>query len=150
MGFLDRFKKQKEKEVEKATPAASGPKEKETLAAKKEATKVEKPSAKAATKPTVAAREELVYILIRPLVTEKAAVLASMGQYVFMVHPHANRVAVGRAVKAMYGIEPTDVRIQNVRAKSVRFGRRLGKRKAWKKAIVCLPKGKSIDVYAGV
>lgn len=150
MGFLDRFKKQKEKEVVKATPAASGVKEKEAVSVKKEAAKVEKPAAKTATKPSAVVREELVDTLIRPLVTEKAAVLASMGQYVFLVHPYANRVAVGRAVKTMYGVQPTGVRIQNVRAKSVRFGRRLGKRKAWKKAIVSLPKGTSIDVYAGV
>ena len=50
----------------------------------------------------------------------------------------------------MYGITPVSVNIQNVRGKRVRFGRVRGKRKDWKKAIVTLPEGKTINVYDGV
>lgn len=154
MGFLDRFKKQKEQEVGKAAPVSSVVKEQvvkpdEPVVLKKEEAKgmKEVKGPKTLKRPVP---EEIVSVLVRPLVTEKSAVLASMGQYVFVVKNEANRVAVGQAVKALYGIQPISVRIQNVRSKTVRFGRRTGKRKAWKKAIVALPKGKTIDVYAGV
>jgi large subunit ribosomal protein L23 len=149
MGFLDRFKKQKEQEVEKATPATSGVKEIAEPSLSPKHVSVRGASAQERQHTTVV-REELVEALLRPWVTEKTAVLASMGHYVFLVQPDATRVAVRRAVQALYGVRPMDVRMQNMRAESIRFGRRLGKRKAWKKAIVSLPKGTSIDVNVGV
>jgi large subunit ribosomal protein L23 len=45
---------------------------------------------------------------------------------------------------------PSDVRIMNVEGKRVRTGRNLGKRRDWKKAIVTLPKGKTIHIHEGV
>jgi len=83
-------------------------------------------------------------------VTEKSATLSSANQYVFIVRKEANRIQVRSAIKAMYGITPTSVNIQNYRGKKVRFGRRLGQRRDWKKAIITLPAGKTINVYEGV
>jgi large subunit ribosomal protein L23 len=144
MGILDRFKSKKEREL-KGGEGRQGP----------EADKAEK--AEMAEKPKVAPKKkakaipaDLTGTILRPLVTEKAAVVASQGQYSFVVAPNANRVAVRAAVKAMYGVLPTSVNIQRVRGKAVRFGRSMGQRAAWKKAIVTLPKGKTIDVYEGV
>ena len=89
-------------------------------------------------------------VIVRPLVTEKASILASLGQYIFEVNVDANRVQVRKSVFALYGVEPISVNIMNMRGKCVRFGRTKGKRKDWKKAVVTLPKGKTIDVYEGV
>lgn len=89
-------------------------------------------------------------IMLRPVVTEKSAHLASLGKYVFEVAPGANRVLVRQAVSEIYGMRPKAVHIQNVRGEEVRVGRHIGKRKSWKKAIVTLPKGQKIDVYEGV
>lgn len=89
-------------------------------------------------------------VIIRPVVTEKAAHLAEEGKYVFEVDTNATRVEVQQAVTRLYGVRPVGVNVQNVRAESVRFGRRTGTRKAWKKAIVTLPEGKKIDVHEGV
>ena len=89
-------------------------------------------------------------VIIRPIVTEKAAHLADMGKYVFEVASKAGRVEVQQAIMSIYGIRPVSVNTQNVRAKTVRFGRHSGKQKTWKKAIVMLPKGKKIDVHEGV
>lgn len=174
MGFLDRFKNKKELEVEKkgaiapSVEAAEKPVAKKTDGTKetkatkeakgKKETKTEKPVAKKEEKneekkPSKAARhlsEDLAWVIVKPLVTEKAATLSSLGQYAFVVDKGANRVQVGQAVKALYGVQPTSIRIQNVRAEAVRFGRVMGTQKAWKKAIISLPKGKSIDVYEGV
>lgn len=89
-------------------------------------------------------------IMLRPVVTEKSAHLASLGKYVFEVASGANRVLVRQAVSEIYGMRPKAVHIQNVRGEEVRVGRHIGKRKSWKKAIVTLPKGQKIDVYEGV
>lgn len=143
MAFFDRFKSQKEKELK---GLASEP-TKET--AKTEVKKEKKPAGKKA-KGAAVISSDLVRVISKPLVTEKAATLASKGQYVFVVAQGANRVHVRAAVKAMYGVTPVSVNIQRVRGKAVRFGRISGQRKSWKKAIVTLPKGKTIDVYEGV
>ena len=89
-------------------------------------------------------------VIVRPLVTEKSAILSSANTYVFVVTKNANRIAVRSAIKQMYGITPVRVNIQNVPGKWVRFGRSQGKRSDWKKALVTLPKGKTINVHEGV
>lgn len=89
-------------------------------------------------------------VIVRPLVTEKSAVLGAANTYIFVVTKQANRIAVRSAIKEMYGITPVRVNIQNVPGKWVRFGRSQGKRSDWKKALVTLPKGKTINVYEGV
>lgn len=89
-------------------------------------------------------------IIIRPLVTEKAARLSSEGKYVFEVAKDAGRVEVQQSIAKIYGVRPVAVNIQNYRGKRVRFGRRFGQRKSWKKAIITLAKGEKIDVHEGV
>jgi large subunit ribosomal protein L23 len=143
MGLLDRFKKQKEKEVEKKVSAPLAFEKKEEEKPKTVKARPAKPSKKAVP-------EALTDILLRPLVTEKSATLASAGQYVFEIKPSAGRSQVAAAVTAIYGVKPKKVQIQNLRREPVRFGRRRGYQKAWKKAIVCLPKGKTISVHEGV
>ena len=90
------------------------------------------------------------HVILYPLVTEKASVLTSQGQYSFVVGLNVNRIQVRDAIIASYGVVPTSVNIQVVRGKRVRHGRIRGKRKDWKKAIITLPKGKTINVYEGV
>ena len=89
-------------------------------------------------------------IIVKPLISEKSAVLAGLNQYVFVVRKNVNRIQVRSAIKHMYGVSPISINILNVRGKKVRFGRRIGKRNDWKKAIVTLPKGQTINVYEGV
>ncbi len=87
-------------------------------------------------------------VLIKPLITEKSSFIGSFNQYVFMVRPYANKVDIAREIEALYGVKPRQVRIVNVLGKKVRSGRGLtSRRKNWKKAIVSLPQGKTIDVY---
>ncbi len=89
-------------------------------------------------------------VIVKPLVSEKSAILASKNMYVFVVKNDANAIQIAAAIKAMYEIKPLSVNTINVRGKIVRRGRVSGKRKAWKKAIVTLPKGKSLNIYEGV
>lgn len=143
MGILEKFKSKKEQEL-------SGDIVEDTKVVK-ETTETDgakkKPAAKKTAKVIPA---DLSGIVLRPLVTEKAAIVAHGGQYTFVVATKANRVQVKSAIRAMYGILPESVNIMCMRGKAVRFGRSNGQRASWKKAIVTLPKGKTIDVYEGV
>ncbi|MFH1433983.1 MAG: 50S ribosomal protein L23 [Candidatus Uhrbacteria bacterium] len=157
MGFLDKFKKQKEQEVSSPgtvsrviVPPTKG--EESKKADKKEIKKEKKAEKKeaGAIRPKGALPEDLEKVIIKPYITEKTAILAHDNHYVFVVSADANRIQVRNAVKAMYGITPVSVNIQNQRGKRVRFGRVRGQQKAWKKALVTVPKGTKIDVYEGV
>ena len=89
-------------------------------------------------------------VLIKPLITEKAANLGVESKYLFEVSPRANKIEIAKAVDELYGIKPISVNIINMGGKSVRYGRIRGKRKDWKKAVVTLPKGSTINIYEGV
>lgn len=89
-------------------------------------------------------------ILVRPLISEKATILASENKYVFEVNRQATKQEIKQAVKDVYGIEPIGVNVISVEGKSRRYGRTLGRTKNRKKAIVTLPEGRSIQVYEGV
>lgn len=84
-------------------------------------------------------------ILIRPLVTEKISMQPST--YAFEVDPEANRSQVKAAVYQLYGIRPERVNIIAMSGKAVRYGRTSGVTKYWKKAVVTLPAGKTIEVF---
>jgi len=95
-------------------------------------------------------RGQLAGILIKPVVTEKAAGVNHLNQYVFMVAKKANKIDVAKAVTIFYGIKPVAVNIINVMGKKVARGKIKGQRSDWKKAIVTLPAGKTIQIYEGV
>ncbi len=90
-------------------------------------------------------------VLIKPIVSEKASRQQTVNnQYFFAVAIHTNKIEVAKAVKAAYGVTPTKVSMIRMEGKARRYGRTIGKRKDWKKAIVTLPKGKSIALHEGV
>lgn len=89
-------------------------------------------------------------VLVRPLVTEKAAHASASGKYTFVVDANANKIMVARSIEAVYGVKPTDVRIVRLPGKSVRRGNVRGLRAGIKKAIISLPKGATIQIYEGV
>ncbi|MEI6378655.1 MAG: 50S ribosomal protein L23 [Candidatus Falkowbacteria bacterium] len=89
-------------------------------------------------------------IMVKPLVTEKVTDLNGLNKYVFAVTMEANKIEVAMAIEALYGVKPTKVNMIKLEGKAKTYGRRAGKRKDWKKAIVTLPKSKTIDVYEGV
>src|SRR5689334_1804120 len=87
-------------------------------------------------------------VLVRPLVTEKTTALQQLGQYAFEVAKDANKVEVRKAVKAVYGVMPTDVRVITVLGKPVRSRTGMSRRSSCRKAIVTLKKGDRIDLFA--
>lgn len=132
MSILDRLRK-------KGTPAAVS-KATAVVADDAAAKKSTTPVASAVVAPTIQR------VLVRPLVTEKATVT---GTYCFEVALTANKSEVYKAVQKMYGVTPLSVRIMNVKGKTVRWQQTNGQRKAWKKAIVRLKAGETINVYQG-
>jgi len=96
-------------------------------------------------------RHSLAYrILVRPIITEKGTGLATLGKYLFEVEYKANKIEIAKAIHELYGIKPEKINIVRMEGKVKTRGRVVGKRKDWKKAVVTLPKGKTINVYEGV
>lgn len=89
-------------------------------------------------------------LLLRPLISEKSAIGESMNVYNFVVQKDATKIDISNAINELYGIKPVSVRMTNIQGKTARFGRRIGRRGDWKKAMVTLPKGKSLQLHAGV
>ena len=89
-------------------------------------------------------------ILVKPLVTEKSAVAESINKYSFVVARSANKNQIKKAVEEIYGVKPAVVNVINMEGRRLRFGRSAGRRSDFKKAIVTLPEGKTIDIHSGV
>ena len=94
---------------------------------------------------------ELSFRLLRkPHVSEKAGHLGQLGTYVFQVSVGAEKIAIKKAVEALYKVKVVGVRTASFQGKPVYRGRRGGMRVAWKKAFVTLAKGQTIQLYEGV
>lgn len=93
-------------------------------------------------------------ILIRPILTEKMLKLQeSNRKYAFKVSPKANKITVKQAIQGRFDVTVENVNIINVKGKSkqmnTRRGITRGKRADWKKAIVTLREGDSINFFEG-
>jgi large subunit ribosomal protein L23 len=95
--------------------------------------------------------KDLSKVVRRPLVTEKGADLREKhNQYLFEVDTSANKHEIRRAIEHFFGVKVLAVRTQHYRGKVKRLGRFEGKRADWKKAIVTLAEGDSIDLFESV
>jgi large subunit ribosomal protein L23 len=90
-------------------------------------------------------------IIIRPLVTEKStANLERNGAYSFVVAVDANKVEIANAIEMLFNVKVSDVRTMQYRGKERRMGRFVGRRPTWKKAVVKLRPGDTIEIFEGV
>lgn len=89
-------------------------------------------------------------ILIRPLITEKATALMQDNKYTFIVPLKANKVEIRQAVEQIFKVKVLDVNTIRVMGKMKRMGRTQGKRPDYKKAIVKLAPGQSIEFFEGL
>lgn len=98
----------------------------------------------------VANQGRLMQILLAPQVSEKATMLADKyQQIVFHVVGDATKPEVKAAVELLFKVEVLGVQIANIKGKSKRFGKFVGRRKDWKKAYVALKPGQEINFMAG-
>ena len=86
-------------------------------------------------------------ILIRPLITERTTMLMAEGKYTFVVAKKANKIEIAKAVSDIFKVKVENVNTVNVTGKKKRMGRTSGKRPDYKKAIVKLAAGESIEFF---
>ncbi|HHY36248.1 MAG TPA: 50S ribosomal protein L23 [Firmicutes bacterium] len=88
-------------------------------------------------------------IIRRPLVTEKAMRLVGENKYSFEVDRKANKTEIKQAIEAIFKVKVKKVQTLQMPAKPKRLGRYVGKRSAWKKAIVTLEEGQTLPFFEG-
>ena len=90
-------------------------------------------------------------IIIRPLLTEKASMLQEAhNTYAFEVGTNVSKIEIKQTIQELFGVQVTKVCTQVVRGKNKRFGRYFGKRSNWKKALVTVAEGESLDFYTSI
>lgn len=89
-------------------------------------------------------------IIIKPVVTEKSVDLMQENKYCFRVAKDANKIEIKNAIEEIFKVTVINVNTVNVHGKMKRMGRTQGKTASWKKAIVTLREGDSIEVFEGL
>ena len=94
-------------------------------------------------------------IIIKPIVTEKMTAMADkLNRYGFAVRPDANKQQIKKAVEEMYTVTVVDVNTMNHKGKKksryTKAGLIVGKTASYKKALVTLKDGESIDFYSNI
>ena len=88
-------------------------------------------------------------VLISPVVSEKSYGQIVQNRYTFKVHQDAHKTQVRQAVEELFDVKVLAVNIVKVQAKPKRRGVHKGIRPGWKKAIVQLKPGDSIEIFEG-
>ncbi|MFC0409293.1 50S ribosomal protein L23 [Roseomonas elaeocarpi] len=94
--------------------------------------------------------EKLYQVVLAPVVTEKATMLNEQGQVTFKVTLEATKPEIKAAVEGLFGVTVKAVNTVVVKGKTKRFRGRPGVRSDWKKAVVKLAEGQSIDLTTGL
>jgi large subunit ribosomal protein L23 len=96
-------------------------------------------------------------IILRPVISEKSIDESGRGKYTFAVHNDANKIQIKAAVEALYAKENVTVVAVNVlttkskeKRRGTKRGRITGRTTPWRKAIVTLAPGQSIEFFEGV
>lgn len=95
-------------------------------------------------------RERMYDIILSPVITEKATMAGEHNQVTFRVADDATKPEIKQAVEKLFDVKVTAVNTLRQIGKVKRFRGKLGKRSDYKKAIVSLAAGHSIDVTTGL
>jgi len=90
-------------------------------------------------------------VLKKPIITEKTMRLANeLNQYTFAVSSNSTKIMVEQAIAKKFDVQVENVRILNILGKRVTFGKKRlsGKKSNYKKAIVTLKEGQTIEVFS--
>ena len=92
-----------------------------------------------------------IYDVLRtPRMSEKTLTLKEeVNQFAFEVDPRANKIQIKESVEKSFKVSVLKVRTMNVRGKKKRLGRTEGRKSSWKKALVTLKAGESIEYFDG-
>ncbi|MCL2632632.1 MAG: 50S ribosomal protein L23 [Coriobacteriia bacterium] len=86
-------------------------------------------------------------VIIRPVITERSYDLVNDNRYTFEVAKTANKVEIGQAIEAIFNVKVIKVNTLNVKAKPKRVRYAKGLTRTWKKAIVTLADGDTIEAF---
>ena len=95
-------------------------------------------------------KEKAYNVIVNPVVTEKSTTLSENNQIVFLVNINSNKIDIKKSIEIIYGVKVSSVNVIRVKGKTKVFKGKVGKRSDYKKAIISLPKGQSIDLSLGV
>ena len=95
-------------------------------------------------------KERWYDIILGPLVTEKSPQGSEYNQVTFKVSLDASKPEIKKAGESLFGVKVKQVNTIRMKGKVKRFKGHLGKRSNWKKAIVSLAEGETIDMMTGV
>ncbi|MEE1159490.1 MAG: 50S ribosomal protein L23 [Atopobiaceae bacterium] len=87
-------------------------------------------------------------VIIRPVVTERSFDLMEQGKYTFEVARQAPKEEIRDAVQKLFGVHVVKVNTVNVKPKNKRVRYVTGKTRRWKKAIVTIAAGETIEIFA--
>ncbi len=88
--------------------------------------------------------------ILRPIITEKATILSEQNKTVFKVHKKANKSNIKKNIEKIFKVNVIKVNIVNLKSKIKLKQGRISKKNGYKKAIVTLKKGQSIDLTSGI
>ena len=87
-------------------------------------------------------------VIIRPVVSERSFDLMSQNKYTFEVAKQAPKEEIAAAVEKLFGVHVLKVNTINVKPKTKRVRYVAGQTRSWKKAIVTVAEGDSIELFA--
>lgn len=95
-------------------------------------------------------KEALYGVILSPVITEKATLGSQHNQVTFRVRQDATKPVIKAAVEGLFNVKVDAVNTVVVKGKTKRFKGRVGRRSDYKKAIISLAEGQTIDVTTGI
>ena len=89
-------------------------------------------------------------VIVRPVISEKSYALLAANKYTFRVHEKANKIQIKAAVEALFNVSVTNVNTITQKGKTKRWKGTPYQRSDFKKAVVTLAYGQSIDITTGI
>lgn len=89
-------------------------------------------------------------IIISPVITEKATALSEHNQFAFRVAKSATKKQIRAAIETLFGVKVTGVNTLNMKGKTKTFRGIKGRRAGFKKAMISLADGETIDITTGI
>ena len=87
-------------------------------------------------------------IIIRPIITEHSYDMIEQNKYTFEVAKGANKIEIAKAVEELFGVTVKKVNTLNVKPKKKRVRYHLGFTRSWKKAMVTIAEGETIEIFS--
>ena len=92
---------------------------------------------------------DITQVLLAPVVSEKSYSLIEENKYSFKVHPDAHKTQIRQAVEQLFDVKVVGVNVIKVQSKPKRRGLHRGTRPGWKKAVVQVRQGDTIEIFGG-